>query len=107
MRDFVHIRRFLTESVAITVTNALVSSRIDYCNSVLKSCYDYDLLILHGIQNSLCRIVTRTSRFSHIFCMFVCLFAIGVASGEPGRARERFGAANLRQMKVQTSFVKT
>ena len=57
---------FLTKSIAITVANALVSSRIDYCYSLLKGCYDYDLLRLQGIQNYLCHIVTRTSRLSHI-----------------------------------------
>ena len=66
MRDFARIRRFLPKSVSITVANALVSSRVDYCNSLLKGCYDYDLRRLQGIQNSLCRIITRTSRFSSI-----------------------------------------
>ena len=48
MRDFVRIRRFLTKSVTIRMANALVSSRIDYCNSLLKGCYDQDLLRLQG-----------------------------------------------------------
>ena len=50
--------------------------------------------------------------------MFVCLFAtsilalannaIGVASGEPGEARLRIGAANPRQVKFrQTKFRQT
>ena len=40
-------------------------------------------------------------------CMHVCdaKNAIGVASGEPGEARERIGAANTRLMNVrQTKF---
>ena len=47
--------------------------------------------------------------------MFVCVFAtsflalaknaIGVASGDPGEARKRIGAANQRQIKFgQTKF---
>ena len=67
-RDFACIRHFLPKSVAIKVANALVSSRLNYCNSLLmiKGCYDYDLRRLQDIQNSWCCIVTRTSRFSHI-----------------------------------------
>ena len=61
IRDIAHIRCFLPKSVAITVENALV-----YCNSLLNGCYDSDLCKLQGIQNSLRRIVTCTTRFSHI-----------------------------------------
>ena len=35
-------------------------------NWLLKGCDDYDLRRLQGFQNYLCRIVTHTSRFSHI-----------------------------------------
>ena len=63
--DFVRIRWLLTKSVAITVANALVSSRIDYCNLLLKGCYDYHLHRQQVSQNSLCHIATRTSRLSH------------------------------------------
>ena len=66
MRDFAHIRRSLPRSVDTTIANALVNSRLDYCNSLLKGCYDYNLRRLQGIHNSLYRIVTRTSRFWHI-----------------------------------------
>ena len=35
------IHHFLPKSVAIPVANTLVSSCIDYCNSLHKGCYDY------------------------------------------------------------------
>ena len=60
MCDFPHIRHFMLKSVAITVSNALVSSRLDYSNSLLKGCHEYNLRRLQGIQNYLCRIVTHT-----------------------------------------------
>ena len=66
MRDIARIPRFLPRSVDITFTNALVNSRLDYCNSLLKGCYDYNLRRLQGIHNSLCRIVTHTSGFWNI-----------------------------------------
>ena len=35
--EFRRIRRYLTDEYAILVANALVSSRIDYCNSLFRS----------------------------------------------------------------------
>ena len=64
IRDFAKIRRYLDNSTAIAVANALVGSRLDYCNSLLNSISKYDLKRLNSIQYSLCRIVQRTSRFS-------------------------------------------
>ena len=46
--------------------NALVSSRLDYCNSLFLSPTDFELRRLQLVQNSLCRVVTRSSKFSHI-----------------------------------------
>ena len=64
IRDFARIRRYLDKSTAIAVANALVSSRLDYCNSLLNSISNYDLKWLNSIQYSLCRIVHWTSSFS-------------------------------------------
>ena len=43
IRDFARIRRYLDKSTAIAITNALVCSRLDYCNSLLNSISKYDL----------------------------------------------------------------
>ena len=59
--DFAWIRRYLNKPTAIAVANALVSSRLDYCNSFLNSISEYDLKRLNSIQYSLCGIVQRTS----------------------------------------------
>ena len=66
IKDLRRIRRHLTRSVAITMCNALVASRIDYCNSLYYGISDKHMQCLHGVQNTLCRIVTRTHRFSSI-----------------------------------------
>ena len=60
------IRRHLTKSVAITLSNALVGSKIDYCNSLFYGVTDQQMQRLQRIQNTLCRIVTSTHRFSSI-----------------------------------------
>ena len=64
IRDFARIRRYLPKSTSILVANALVGSRIDYCNSLLDSISEFDIKRLRSVQYSLCRIINRTSRFS-------------------------------------------
>ena len=59
--DFRHARRFLTHYVSVLVPNALVSSRLDYCNSLFKSLSKFNLCKLQCIQNSTARIVSNTS----------------------------------------------
>ena len=61
LRDFRHVRRFLTHDVSVLVANALVSSRLDYCNSLFRSLSKFNLRKLQCIQNSAARIVSNTS----------------------------------------------
>ena len=35
--DLRHVRQFLTHDASVLVANALVSSRLDYCNTVFSS----------------------------------------------------------------------
>ena len=65
---FARIRRHLCKSTAITLANALVTSRLDYCNSLLSSLSVKDLNRLQGIQNTIYRIVCRLPRFSSTNC---------------------------------------
>ena len=37
LRDFRHVRRFLTHVVSVLVANALVISHLDYCTSLFRS----------------------------------------------------------------------
>ena len=62
IRDFSRIRRYLSRSVAVTLANALVTSRLDYCNSVLYSITGKEINRLKRIQNTLCRIIQRLPR---------------------------------------------
>ena len=43
-----------------------MSSRLDYCNSLFVSFSDLELRRLQQVQNPICRVVTRFSKFSHI-----------------------------------------
>ena len=66
LRDFRHVRQFLTHDVSVLVANALVSSRLDYCNSLVRSLSKFNLRKLQCIQNSAARIVSNTSRYTSI-----------------------------------------
>ena len=66
LRDLSRIRRNVSKSVATTLANALVSSRLDNGNSVLFGLPEKQLNIVQSIQNILCRIVARLPRGSHV-----------------------------------------
>ena len=65
-RDLYRIRPLLDLNTSVLLANALASSRLDYCNSLFLSLTDFELRRLQLVQNSLCRVVTRSSKFSHI-----------------------------------------
>ena len=66
LRDFRNIRQFLTQDAAVSVANAFVSSRLDYCNSLFRSLSKFNLHRLQSIQNSAARIVTNSSKYTRI-----------------------------------------
>ena len=58
------IRRHISISTAKTITTALISGRLDYCNSLLSIIAKRDLAKLQRVQNCLTREVHRMPRFS-------------------------------------------
>ena len=56
-RDLYRIRPLLDLNTSVLLANALVSSRLDYCNSLFLSLTDFELRRLQLVQNSLCRVV--------------------------------------------------
>ena len=65
-RDLYRIRPLLDLNSSVLLANALVSSRLDYCNSLFISLTDFKLRRLQLVQYSLCRVVTCSLKFSHI-----------------------------------------
>ena len=66
IRDIRRIRRIVPASALVSLANALVSSRLDYCNSLYSGLPNSSLLRLQSVQNSLARRGTRTAKFDHI-----------------------------------------
>ena len=64
IRDLRRIRRHISRSTAKTISMALISSCLDYCNSLLNNIAKRDLAKLQRVQNCLARVVLRANRFS-------------------------------------------
>ena len=80
------IRKYLSQSVCETLVNALVVSRLDYCNSLLYG-HPFKLLSrLQRVQNSAARLIYLSTRYSpsspllyHLHCLpikYRCIFKI-------------------------------
>ena len=61
---FVVFADFLSLSIAKTIATALLSSRLEYCISLLYNTANKDIARLQRVQNCLARVVTRSASFS-------------------------------------------
>ena len=66
LRNIGHIRQFLTTDAAKTLIQAMVTSRLDYGNSLLAGLPDSQIQRLQKVQNCAARIITFTKRHEHI-----------------------------------------
>ena len=65
MRDIRRIRKHLSLKNAKTLAHALVTSRLDYCNSLLFGVAGREIGHLQRVQNCLARIVTKSPPRTH------------------------------------------
>ena len=66
LRNIGFIRKYLTPNSAKIIVQALIVSKLDYCNSQLYGLPSYLIQKLHHIQNSAARLITQSPRFCHI-----------------------------------------
>ena len=66
LRNIAKIRHILRQKDAENIIHAFVTSRLDYCNSLLSGCSARSLKSLQLVQNSAARILTRTKKREHI-----------------------------------------
>ena len=66
LRKIGRIRRYLSSGATKSLVNGLVTSHMDYCNALLHVLPNALIDKLQRVQNTAARIITRTSRHSHI-----------------------------------------
>lgn len=66
LRNIAKIRHILSLKDAEKLVHAFVTSRLDYCNSLLSGCTNQSLKTLQLVQNAAARVLTGTRRRDHI-----------------------------------------
>ena len=66
LRKISLIRKYLTVDAAQLLVHALVTSKLDYCNSLLYGSPKYLIKQLQRVQNAAARVVTVSPKFCHI-----------------------------------------
>ena len=62
--DLRWVRQYLTDEAASLAANALVSSCLDYCNSLFRSLSSLNMCKLSCVQNTVARIVTDCNKYT-------------------------------------------
>ena len=66
LRNIGRVRNLITTDAAAQLIHALISSRLDFCNSILYNLPNNKIERLQRIQNQAARILTRSPRRNHI-----------------------------------------
>ena len=66
LHNIYRIKKYLSEHAIKSVVHAFITSRLDYCNSLLYGTPGCLLDRLQWVQNTAARLITGTSRSSHI-----------------------------------------
>ena len=66
LRDIYAIRHYLSKDCLQIIIQAFITSRLDYCNSLLYDSPDCTLQKLQRIQNTDARLLTHCNKYDHI-----------------------------------------
>jgi hypothetical protein len=66
LRNIGAIRQYLTKDVAAQLIHSFVSSRLDYCNSLLYGISTKSLKRLKKVQNTAARILSLSGKYDHV-----------------------------------------
>jgi len=78
LRQLRHVVRSVSVDAAKTVVHAFISSRLDYCNSLLHGISDFLLRRLQAVQYAAARLITGTQRCDHITPVLKQLYWLSV-----------------------------
>ena len=60
------VSKYLSQECLKTLIHAFVTSRLDYCNSLLYGLPKYQISKLQRVQNTAARLITNTRKYDHI-----------------------------------------
>lgn len=110
LRALRHIRKYISDDTAKTIARSMVNGRLDYCNSMLYRTSASNIRKLQRVQNSMARIVTRSTRADHITSVLADLhwlpvhyrinFKIAVTTFKVLTTREPHYLADLIELRV-------
>ena len=80
LHNICRIRKFLTQEITEKLIHAFVTSRLDYCNSLLYGLPSDLLAKLQRVQNAAARLIHRAPRFCHITPLLVDLHWLDIKS---------------------------
>ena len=66
LRNISYIRKYLSAATTELLVHMFVSSKLDYCNSLLYGLPAYTIKKLQHVQNAAARLVTLTTKHDHI-----------------------------------------
>ena len=66
LRNISYIRKYLSATTTELLVHMFVSSKLDYCNSLLYGLPAYTIKKLQHVQNAAARLVTLTTKHDHI-----------------------------------------
>ena len=61
-----HIRKYFSRESTEKLVHAFISSRLDYCNSLLYGIPEYQTMKLQRVMNASARLIYRAHKFCHI-----------------------------------------
>ena len=66
LRNIGKIRHLIDDDTCKLLVNSLITSRLDYCNSLLNGVNNYTIELLQKVQNKAARVITRSRKHEHI-----------------------------------------
>ena len=66
LRQLRSVRRSLSTDAAKTLVHSLISSRVDYCNSIFYGATDVVVRRLQSVPNAAARLISKRRKFDHI-----------------------------------------
>jgi hypothetical protein len=98
LRQLCAVQQYVTVPVMQSLVTSLVSTRMDYCNSVLFGLPAVQLRRLQSVQNSSARLIFNLRRSAHISDALICLHWLRVAE----RIRFKMAVMTYRSLHGQT-----